>query len=163
MGARSLKPVGWIKKHWVKIVVAIIVIGVLYWLFGSDVMEGATGSVTPKTAGQIEELRIAYLTAENKYKMSLADYNDTSKKTYVDRDGTSISGSDNCSKTAVITGGGSTDYKYDKASGCKGHLDAAKKAMDDAWTAYAPYEPVDKKKKKKRSLNSRIRRFFGMR
>ncbi len=157
-----MKPAGWIKKHWVKIVVAIIVIGVLYWLFGSDVMEGAVGTATPQTSAQIATKKDEYDAAVTAYKSALADYNNQSKPTYLDRDGTNVSGANNCSKTSNSAPDGS-GTKYDEVSGCKGFLDAKTTTMQEKWTEYAPYAPADKKKKKKRSLNSRIRRFFGMR
>lgn len=152
------KPASWIKKHWVKVLVAIIVVYVIYWLFFADDMEGYT-TTRVHTADEIKQLKNDYEDAKDEYEKSVREYNDVLATTYQNRNGVVDStGAATCSKDSET----STDKnkKYFTTLGCKGYM-LEKKALMDA--ALAEYKPYMKKQRKRRSLNSRVRRFFGMR
>lgn len=148
------KPASWIKKHWVKIVVAIVVIYAIYWFFGDD-MEGYTVTRV-HNASEIQQLKNDYEDAKDVYDQAVREYNDVLKNTYQDREGNS-STSSYCSTAASPVSPGVAAASN---PGCKAYM-LEKKARMDA--AYSEYKPYMKKQKKRRSLNSRVRRFFGMR
>ena len=156
MSNMVMKPVSWVKKHWVKVVVAIIVIYAIYWLFFDEVdVEGyTTDNVYSKD--EINKMKNDYLAVKEAYDAAVRDYNDTTKATYIMRDGvksdgTALVAADLCYKnttTTPVSGG------YVTQSGCKGFMDNAKATMDAKWKIYAPYAPKKKSSKKKK------RRFF---
>ena len=157
MSNMAMKPVSWVKKHWVKVVVAIVVIYAIYWLFIQEDVEGYT-TVNVLNTYEIQQLKNKYEDAKATYESSLRAYNDPLAATYVDHDGNSPTST--CSKTVPITSNGS-DWKYDNVIGCGGHLAAKKALMETALKAYEPYAPKQKRSKKARRA-SRVRRFFGL-
>ena len=162
MSNMVMKPVSWVKKHWVKVLVAIVVIYAIYYFFiEEDDMEGYT-TENVYSSYEIQKMKNAYENAKDVYEASLRAYNDPLATTYIDRDGNSTSST--CSKTVKSDGNSTSDVslsKYTTASGCGGHLAAMKTAMETAWTAYEPYAPKQKRSKKARRA-SRVRRFFGL-
>ncbi len=150
------KPASWIKKHWVKVLVAIIVIYAIYWFFFADDMEGYTVTRV-HSASEIQQLKNDYEDAKDAYDQSVREYNDVLATTYQDRDGNSSTKSKCSTAASGFSEGGSAAAS---TPGCRAYMLEKKALMDAAWSEYAPYAP---KKRKRRSLKSRIRRFFGMR
>ncbi len=141
--ARSSRPVAWLKKHWLKVVIAIVVIYVIYWLFIQDDMENFSKN----------EL--------NQFKQLLDDSKDLYDRAKKAEDDVNAG-----TMTAPNCNNSTNPYQSSTTLGCSDYTDAtyiayelAKGIYDEAKKEYKKSQ----KKKKKRSLNSRIRRFFGMR
>lgn len=130
----SMKPVAWLKKHWLKVVIAIVVVYAIYWFFFQDMdLEHATGA-TPT----LEDLEKAMDDAKAAW-----DAAAEAEKTY----------KGNCNSVAVTPSTTPGCPAYTSAKQIE--YDTAKKAYDDA----SP--PKKKKSKKASSFRSKVNSFFG--
>jgi hypothetical protein len=141
--ARSVKPIAWLKKHWLKVVIAIVVIYVIYWLFFKDGMENFTDA-------DIAALQKTMDDAKKKWDDAKSDQ-------------AKLESTLNC------TGMGAGAVEAIKTPGCPKYTSAmeilyntAKKAYDDA-VATMPTTTTTSKKKKKRapSFRSKVTGFFS--
>ena len=133
----SSKPISWIKKHWMKVVIAIIVIYAIYWLFIED------PDVEHLTSVEVSALKKAMDDAKIAWDAAVKAEADVKAGTLADP---------KCSSPAVTPS---------STLGCSAYTSAKKAAYDTAKAAYDPYAPKEKSKKKK-SLKSRIRGWFRM-
>ena len=135
MSNMVMRPVSWVKKHWVKVVVAIVVIYAIYWLFiEEDDMEHLTSTEVAALKKAMDDAKIAYddaLKAKDEVNAG----------------------------TLVITPACSVRTSPNTVRGCDQYTNAMKIAYDTAKAAYDPYAPKEKSKKKK-SLKSRVRGWF---
>jgi hypothetical protein len=129
----AMKPVSWVKKHWVKTLVAIMVIYAIYWLFIKK------NDNEHMTRDEITDLKKTMDAAK-------ADWDDAKKAENDVKDGTLTDPKCSSNNSPSIT------------RGCIQYTLSKKSAYDAAKTAYDPYAP----KKSKKSLKSKIRKFFGM-
>ncbi len=132
--ARSARPVAWLKKHWVKVVIAIVVIYVIYWLFFKDDMENLTSN-------EIADLKTAMDDAKEAWDDAIQAQADVEAGTLADP---------KCTDSAVTPS---------STRGCPAFTSVKKSAYERAAAAYAPYAP--KKKKRVPSFRSKVRGFFG--
>ncbi len=133
----SSKPVVWLKKHWLKVVIAIVVVYAIYWLFFQDMdLEHAT-SATPAATPTLDDLKKAMDDAKAAWDAALA-----AEKTYTG----------DCNSIAVTPS---------TTSGCPAYTNGKKIKYDEAKKAYEDALPKKKKSKKVPSFRSRTRSFFS--
>ena len=135
----SSKPVTWVKKHWIKIAVAIVVIYAIYWLFiEEDDMEHLT-------TADIAALKKAMDDAKADWDAAVKAEADIKNGTIPDPQCTSMS------VTPSTT------------LGCPQYTGIKMGAYNLAKAAYDPYDPNKKstKKSKKSSFGSKMNRFFS--
>ena len=135
----SSKPVSWIKKHWVKIVVAIVVIYAIYWLFIED---PDTEHFKQRDLKKVKEMR------------------DESKRIYDEAqkaEDDAINGiiQPNCDNSTNI-------FRSSTTPGCSDYTTMARLSYELMNALYEEAKKEYKKSQKKKSPSRRIRRFFGL-